>query len=154
MMWLVAYVRLLIMSWDYPILYKWSYLKYIPAMFHWHELVSLDFSCWDLLKFAEKVKMGRRSISTTKSGKFMNPTDQASKIKIFNWLPKRLFMLTFAVVSFLNCVWMSLLCYNFSSLSLFTLIKERRQERGSLRRYFQEDPCVDSFFYVYQMHGL
>ena len=27
--------------------------------------------------------MGRRSINTTKSGKYMNPTDQASKFKIF-----------------------------------------------------------------------
>ena len=34
-----------------------------------------------LLKFVVGFKMGKRSTNTTKSGKFMNPTDQASKLK-------------------------------------------------------------------------
>lgn len=37
-------------------------------------------------------KMGRRSINTTKSGKFMNPTDQASKFK-HTWLLQTLYAL-------------------------------------------------------------
>lgn len=36
------------------------------------------------------IKMGRRSINTTKSGKFMNPTDQASKFK-HTWLLQTLY---------------------------------------------------------------
>lgn len=36
-----------------------------------------------LVQYLNIVKMGRRSINTTKSGKYMNPTDQARKfIKI------------------------------------------------------------------------
>lgn len=36
---------------------------------------------YSFLDYTVNSKMGRRSISTTKSGKFMNPTDQASKIQ-------------------------------------------------------------------------
>lgn len=31
------------------------------------------------MQYINLVKMGRRSINTTKSGKYMNPTDQARK---------------------------------------------------------------------------
>lgn len=46
--------------------------------------VLVSKGCILFLKFLTKkpVKMGRRSINTTKSGKYMNPTDQARKYSI------------------------------------------------------------------------
>lgn len=46
--------------------------------------------------------MGRRSINTTKSGKYMNPTDQASKLKIIQTPLRRMGVPTIDVLPVSN----------------------------------------------------
>ena len=62
--------------------------------------------------------MGRRSISTTKSGKFMNPTDQASKMAE-NILPSPL---SFCHLEFSSFHWTNGFCY---------FLKGKKQEKES-----------------------
>lgn len=57
----------------------WLTAKYLKTHFSYSHIVGFQIR-----------KMGRRSINTTKSGKFMNPTDQASKFKQ-TWLSQNVY---------------------------------------------------------------
>lgn len=51
------------------------FMHYKHGGFHVNSGCDFDFAGWK----RHTATMGRRSTSSTKSGKFMNPTDQASK---------------------------------------------------------------------------
>lgn len=57
-----------------------------PWCFSTLHIFSLILICCSFCGKHNKTKMGRRSISTTKSGKFMNPTDQASKTLSYSFI--------------------------------------------------------------------
>jgi len=82
-----------------------------------------------LLAFCSKLKMGRRSTKTTKTGKFMNPTDQWSKLItavlatsriIFKMLEPNLVVLTVRILNVL-----------LSNMFCILVCRERDEKEGA-----------------------
>ena len=81
--------------------------------------------------------MGRRSISTTKSGKFMNPTDQASKIQKLCNLLKLCQIMPQVLVNLLNSLFEIFKSYSaitHSSSILFILLKGKEARKRELKK--------------------
>ena len=90
--------------------------------------------------------MGRRSISTTKSGKFMNPTDQASKTLSHSFI---MILLPSSILCLFSFTSVAMLSFTHFTLIVFFTLTGKEARKRELKKV-----CIDSFVCVQRQEWL